>query len=157
MQSYGFMTTLKAIPACYNKDLQEDKEGMFATFDTMSKLLKILTGTVATLNLNREKCLAALSSDMLSTDVAYYLVNKKGLPFRNAHELAGKVVIAAEKYDGDLSKVPLKEFKEISYLFDEDVLKLWDYQNSVNQYQAKGGTGLEAVKEQIEDLKKLLF
>ena len=151
------MTTLKGIPSCYNKDLQEDKEGMFGTFDTMSKLLKILTGTVATLNLNQDKCLAALSSEMLSTDVAYYLVNKKNLPFRNAHELAGKVVIAAEKYNGDLSKIPLREFKEISYLFDEDVLKLWDYRLSVNQYQAKGGTGVDAVKEQIADLKRLLF
>lgn len=128
---------------------------MFDTFDTISKLLKILTGTIATFNLNKDKCFAALSTDMLSTDVAYYLVNKKNLPFRNAHELAGKVVIAAEKYDGDLSRVTMDELKQISDLFDEDVNELWNYRNSIDQYNAKGGTGTESVKKQIENLNKL--
>lgn len=127
---------------------------MFDTFDTISKLLKILTGTIATLNLNKEKCAAALSYDMLATDVAYYLVNKKSLPFRNAHELAGRVVIAAEKYDGDLSKITMEEFKQISELFDDDVRLLWNYSNSINQYNAKGGTGLESVQNQIKVLKQ---
>lgn len=149
--------TLKGLPSTYNKDLQNDKDGMFDTFDLISKLLKILTGTLETLKLNKDKCLAALSSDMLSTDVAYYLVNKKKLPFRNAHELAGKVVIAAEKYDGDLAKVTMVEYKEISDLFDEDVLKLWDYRHSVNQYNTKGGTGSESVKNQIAELKGQFF
>ena len=108
----GFQIALKGIPSTYNKDLQQDKEAMFDTFDTISKLLKILTKTIATLSLNKAKCFEALSSDMLSTDVAYYLVNKS-LPFRDAHEIAGKVVITAEKYDGDLTKISIEEFKKI--------------------------------------------
>ena len=84
-------------------------------------------------------------------------MNEKNLPFRNAHEIAGKVVLAAEKYDGDLSKVPFDELKQISNLFDENVSNLWDYRNSVNQYNAKGGTGEVAVKQQIQELKSLFF
>jgi len=87
---FGFQVSLKGLCSTYNKDLQNDKESMFDTYDTISKLLKILAGTIMTLSLNRDKCLAALSSDMLSTDVAYYLVKKKNLPFRDAHELAGE-------------------------------------------------------------------
>uniref|UniRef100_T1J9P9 Fumarate lyase N-terminal domain-containing protein n=1 Tax=Strigamia maritima TaxID=126957 RepID=T1J9P9_STRMM len=72
----GFMMTLKGLPSTYNKDLQEDKEAMFDAYDTLVDVLKIATGTLSTLQINRDKCYAALSTDMLATDVAYYLTRK---------------------------------------------------------------------------------
>ncbi|CAF0788190.1 unnamed protein product [Brachionus calyciflorus] len=85
----GFMMTVKAIPTSYNKDLQEDKEALFDSYDTVNSLIKIAAGVIDTLKLNQEKMKDSLSVDMLATDLAYYLV-RKGVPFRLAHSLAGK-------------------------------------------------------------------
>ncbi|RWS31877.1 argininosuccinate lyase-like isoform X2 [Leptotrombidium deliense] len=107
----------KATPSTFNKDLQEDKEGIFDTFDTIKNMLDIANGTVATLSVSGvqwNSCRNALSSDMFATDIAYFLV-RKGLPFRKAHEIAGKVISTAEQLQCDVVDVPLEKLRTIKY------------------------------------------
>ncbi len=93
----GLLATLKGLPSTYNKDLQEDKEALFDSVDTLTLLLPVITAIIRTLKLNPDKMRAALDPDMLATDLADYLV-KKGMPFREAHRVAGRaVVLAAEQ------------------------------------------------------------
>ncbi|VEN51442.1 unnamed protein product [Callosobruchus maculatus] len=154
-QCCGFLAVLKGTPSTYNKDLQCDKEAVFSSFDKLMRIVELCEGTVRTLTLNPDRCEVALSSDMLATDVAYYLV-RKGVPFRDAHGLAGKVVAAAEQKSVDIDHLELKDLKLISPHFDADVKKIWDYDNSVEQYQAIGGTSKKSVLEQIHELKAWL-
>nr|CAD7196095.1 unnamed protein product [Timema douglasi] len=146
--SAGFMMVLKGLPSTYNKDLQEDKEAMFDVYDSLESILKVATGVFQTLTINENKCRAALSSDMLATDVAYYLV-RKGVGFRDAHSLAGKVVALAEQLGVSLSELALEQLKSISEKFTEDVSKVWDYESSVEQYQTTGGTSRASVLKQV--------
>ncbi|RWS08998.1 argininosuccinate lyase-like protein [Dinothrombium tinctorium] len=149
----AILTLLKGIPSTFNKDLQEDKEKLFDTYDTISDVIKVATGTVETLTLNCEECKKALSTDMLATDLAYFLV-RKGLPFRNAHETAGKVVSVAEQLKCDILNVPFDTLKNISELFTEDVKSICDFGSSVEQYKSKGGTATSSVNLQIFDMKQ---
>ncbi|XP_076675019.1 argininosuccinate lyase isoform X2 [Andrena cerasifolii] len=109
----GFMTTLKGIPSTYNKDLQEDKEALFSTFDTLDRTLVIVTKALDTIVVNSRKCEGALASNMLATDVAYYLV-RKGIPFREAHYLAGKVVALSESVGVSLCELNLEQLRTSS-------------------------------------------
>ncbi|OWF44901.1 argininosuccinate lyase-like [Mizuhopecten yessoensis] len=147
----GFMMTLKGLPSTYNKDLQEDKESMFDTYTTLSGVLKVSTGVLSTLQIHPEKMRGALSPDMLATDIAYYLV-RKGVPFRQAHGLSGTCVAMAETKQCPLSDLTLEDLKSVSPCFEEDIVKLWDYDNSVDQYKAYGGTGKVSVSQQIQSL-----
>lgn len=104
------MMVLKGLPSTYNKDLQGDKEAIFTTFDKLKLILEVAIGTFRTLTLNKENCEAALSYDMLATDVAYYLV-RKGVPFRTAHHIAGQVVSMAEKKGVQMSELSGEELK----------------------------------------------
>lgn len=149
----ALMMTIKALPMSYNKDLQEDKEAMFDTHDTMDLVIRVATGVLSTLKVNADNCKKSLSPDMLSTDLAYYLT-RKGVPFREAHGLAGKCVLLAEKnYNGDLTKLLLTDLQSVSVLFSEDVLKIWNFENSVEQYCSSGGTSRHCVLMQIADMK----
>lgn len=111
-QCCTFMMVLKGLPSTYNKDLQSDKQAVFSTYDKLNLLIEVATGTVDTLNVNVNKCSAALSPDMLATDVAYYLV-RKGLPFRQSHHLAGQVVSKAEKECVRMCDLGLEDLKSI--------------------------------------------
>ncbi|KAF5278467.1 hypothetical protein FQA39_LY05956 [Lamprigera yunnana] len=133
----GFMMTLKALPSTYNKDLQTDKEGMIVTFKKLKSILGVAMGAIDTLTLNRSSCENALNFEMLSTDLAYYLVRKK-IPFRKAHHLAGLVVADAEKKNKSIANMSLDELQLISEHFDEDVKKVWNYEHSVEQYEVIG-------------------
>jgi argininosuccinate lyase len=106
------MMVLKGLPSTYNKDLQEDKQAMFDTYDNLESVLQVAMGTVKTLTVNEESCIAALSPDMLATDLAYYLV-RKGVAFREAHHLAGEVVTLSEKQNVDMSCLSLQQFQSI--------------------------------------------
>ncbi|XP_059617187.1 argininosuccinate lyase [Phlebotomus argentipes] len=147
----GFMMSLKGLPSTYNKDLQSDKISMFSTFDNLSLALKVTQGVVQTLEVNEKKCREALSYETLATDLAYYLV-RKGIPFRVAHHASGEVVAFAENNNISLRDVPLVKLKAINSAFAEDVLKIWNFENSVEQYSSLGGTSRNSVKTQIATL-----
>lgn len=149
----GMQMTLKGIPSTYNKDLQEDKEPLFDVCDTLRGLLQVATGTLLTLKIHKDKMLAALSPDMLATDLAYYLV-RKGVPFREAHSLSGEAVQAAETKGCLLNELTLNDLRQISPLFEEDVNEVWDYEHSVEQYSAEGGTAKSSVEGQIYKLQQ---
>ncbi|XP_059829180.1 argininosuccinate lyase [Hypanus sabinus] len=151
----GFLMTLKGLPSTYNKDLQEDKEGLFESIDTLTAVLQVAMGVISTLKVNETAMKNALSPDMLATDLAYYLVRKK-MPFREAHSASGRAVYLAESKGIDISQLSLDELKTISPLFESDVLKVWNYTNSVEQYSAPGGTARSSVALQVEQLRAWL-
>lgn len=151
----GFMSTLKGLPSGYNKDLQEDKEALIDSLETMYLLLPVITASVDSLGINAEAMSAALSEDLLATDLADYLV-KKGLPFRQAHHVIGAVVRMAAEQSVNLSDLPLGELRGASSYFAEDVATVFDYSRSVEQRRSYGGTASAAVKAQIERAKALL-
>uniref|UniRef100_A0A8C8DKZ9 Argininosuccinate lyase n=1 Tax=Oryzias sinensis TaxID=183150 RepID=A0A8C8DKZ9_9TELE len=151
----GFMMTLKGLPSTYNKDLQEDKEAMFECFDTVQAVLQVTTGVMSTLKINQNVMEAALSPDMLATDLAYYLV-RKGVPFREAHGLSGKAVFKAESKNIALNQLTAEDLSDVSPLFGSDVSSVWDYSSSVEQYSAPGGTAKTSVVAQVEHLRNWL-
>ncbi|XP_061818928.1 argininosuccinate lyase [Nerophis lumbriciformis] len=151
----GFMMTLKGLPSSYNKDLQEDKEAMFDCYDSVHAVLQVTTGVLSTLKINASVMAAALSADMLATDLAYYLV-RKGVAFRDAHALSGKVVFAAESKNVTLTQLSLDDLSAISPLFESDVSSVWDYGGSVEQYAATGGTARSSVSAQVQHLRTWL-
>lgn len=151
----GFMMTLKGLPSTYNKDLQEDKEAMFDCFDTVHAVLQVTTGVMSTLKINQSVMEAALSPDMLATDLAYYLV-RKGVPFREAHGISGKAVFTAESKNIALNQLTAEDLSAISPLFESDVSSVWDYRSSVEQYKAPGGTAKSSVTAQVEHLRNWL-
>lgn len=151
----GFMMTLKGLPSTYNKDLQEDKEAMFDCYDTIHAVLQVTTGVMSTLKIDQSVMEAALSPDMLATDLAYYLV-RKGVPFREAHGLSGKAVFTAESKNVSLNQLTQADLAAVSPLFGGDVSSVWDYRSSVEQYSASGGTAKSSVSAQVEHLRNWL-
>lgn len=111
-QLAGFMMTMKGLPSTYNKDMQNDKQSMFYVYDQLELALVVIVGVLRTIHVNEEKCRAALSCDMLATDLAYYLV-RKGVPFRKAHHVSGEIVAFADKQNTSIEKVSLKDLKTI--------------------------------------------
>lgn len=151
----GLLSMLKGLPSGYNKDLQEDKEAVFDAFDTMLRLLPVLTAVVTTLELQPEQMRAALSADMLATDLADYLV-RKGMPFREAHEVVGRAVRQAEQERITLAELPLTTLQSLSALFAEDITSVFDFSASVARRSAIGGTAPAAVRQQISEARRLL-
>ncbi|GAB1290234.1 Argininosuccinate lyase [Apodemus speciosus] len=151
----GLLMTLKGLPSTYNKDLQEDKEAVFEVSDTMTAVLQVATGVISTLQIHQESMKQALSPDMLATDLAYYLV-RKGMPFRQAHEASGRAVFMAETKGVALNLLTPQELQLVSPLFSSDVSLVWDYNHSVEQYSALGGTAKSSVEWQISQLRTLL-
>ncbi|MEO1665292.1 MAG: argininosuccinate lyase [Chloroflexota bacterium] len=151
----GLVTTLKGLPSGYNKDLQEDKEAIFDSFDTLNLLLPVVTAVVATLDFDAAKMRAALDDAMLATDLADYLV-KKGMPFRQAHHAAGEVVALAEQKGIPLAVLELNDLRRISELFTDNVYDVFNFDAAVAQRRAAGGTAPDAVREQIAQARALL-
>ncbi len=152
----GLLTVLKGLPSTYNKDLQEDKEALFDALDTLALAVPIVAGVIETLEVQPERMLAALDAAMLSTDVADYLVGK-GIPFREAHALAGRAVQRAEELSCQISQLSLAEWQAISPLFGEDVTELFSWEASVNRRDSYGGTSLRALREQIREARERLM
>uniref|UniRef100_A0A8C5HLJ1 Argininosuccinate lyase n=1 Tax=Gouania willdenowi TaxID=441366 RepID=A0A8C5HLJ1_GOUWI len=148
-----FVLFVTDIVKCHVASLQEDKEAMFDCYDTVHAVLQVTTGVLSTLKINQSVMEAALSPDMLATDLAYYLV-RKGVPFRDAHSLSGKAVFTAESKNVSLNQLTKEDLIAISPLFEDDVSSLWDYQSSVEQYSAPGGTAKSSVETQVEHLRK---
>ncbi|KAL4605012.1 argininosuccinate lyase [Arapaima gigas] len=151
----GLLMTLKGLPSTYNRDLQEDKEGMFDCYDTVHAVLQVATGVMSTLMIHPKVMERVLSPDMLATDLAYYLV-RKGVPFREAHGCSGKAVLLAESKNIPLNQLTVEDLRKVSPLFDNDVSAVWNYAGSVEQYSATGGTSKSSVTAQIQHLRDWL-
>jgi len=148
----GLMTTLKGLPSSYDKDLQEDKVPIFNAYDTLMAILPVLAGALRSLSLNPERMRLAIDPGMMATDLADYLV-KKGVPFRQAHTVAGQAVQLAGKLGKPLDRLSLPEFQSLSSLIDSDVLCVFDPQKSVARRNVPGGTAPEAVNMQLQNAK----
>lgn len=151
----GFMTTTKGLPSGYNKDLQEDKEPLFDTVDTLKLLLPVITALIQTMQLHPPRMRQALHESMLATDLADYLV-MRGIPFRQSHHLAGQVVRRAEQLAQPMSELSLDEFKAISDTFEADVVSVFSFDAAVERRNVTGGPAPEAVKAQIQHLRDVL-
>jgi len=152
----GLLTVLKGLPLAYNKDLQEDKEGMFDTVKTVEGCLQIMTGMIETLKVNKEQMEKSVKQDFSNaTELADYLA-KKGLPFREAHEVVGKLVYKCIQKGIYLLDLPLEEYKEASSLFENDVYEVLNPYEAVNKRNSLGGTGFKEVKEQINKAKEII-
>jgi argininosuccinate lyase len=151
----GLMTTVKALPMSFNKDLQEDKEPLFDAVDTLSLSLQIACGVLSTLTVNVPAMRAALSTEMLATDLAEYLV-RKGVPFRETHHVAGAAVRMAEVQGVPLSALTLEDLHKLHHAFAADVASVWSFENSVESRDVDGGTSKRAVLAQIAHLRSWL-
>ncbi len=151
----GLLTVLKGMPMTYNKDLQEDKEGLFDSLDTLSLTLQVSAGAVHTLKVNAGNMRAALDPAMLATDVAEYLV-RKGVPFRKAHHLSGAAVAMAEGKGVKLSELEMGDWRSISPKFGDDIVSVFNYEQSVASRDVAGGTSPRAIKAQIKQARKLM-
>jgi argininosuccinate lyase len=144
----GLLTTLKGLPSTYDKDLQEDKEGVFNAFDTLMIVLPVMTGVISTLKLQPERMAAQLEPGLIATDIADYLV-KKGLPFRQAHHIVGEIVQLSETSGVPLTELSLAQLQAISPLFAPDVAEAFSVAGSLAARNVTGGTAPAAVREQI--------
>lgn len=152
----GLLTVMKGLPLAYNKDLQEDKEGMFDTVDTLKGALVLFAGMIRTMQVRRERLARAVAEDFSNaTDLADYLV-RKGLPFRQAHEVIGKLVLHCERRSCYLNELSLEEYREFSDLFEADLYEVLDPRRVVDARNVRGGTGTGAVREQLEKAKSWL-
>jgi argininosuccinate lyase len=122
---------------------------------TLSDSIQIGTGVLSTLNVNAEKMIASLDPFMLATDLADYLV-RKGVPFRETHHISGQCVAHSEKTGVPMNEMTFTDFQNIDQRFGEDILKVFDYDHSVEMHSAAGGTAKKSVLEQVQYLKKLL-
>ncbi len=151
----GLLATLKGLPSTYDKDLQEDKAPVFQAADTLSMMLPVLAGALRTITAKPERMRNAIDSFMMATDLADYLVGK-GIPFRETHAIAGKAVrLAGEKKVG-LEDISLEAYQALCPVFEADVYQVFDPLQSVKRRNAIGGTSPEAVKNQIDGVKRLL-
>jgi argininosuccinate lyase len=151
----SLLTTLKGLPSTYNKDLQEDKEPLFDTVDTLGLVLPVTAGVLSTLTIDAGRMRAALGSEMLATDLADYLV-RAGVPFRQAHHLVGQAVVRAEALGVPLHQLPLAELQTISPVFEADVAGVWDMERAVDRRAAAGGTARAAVTAQLTEAQHML-
>jgi argininosuccinate lyase len=151
----SLLTVMKGTPLSYNRDFQEDKEGMFDAAETTAVCLEITRQLIAGMKVRREKMKeAAATGFMLATDLADYLV-RKGMPFRDAHEIVGKMVRRNEEEGRRLEDLGLDEMQKFSGLFDKDVKKWLSLEASVRRRNIIGGTAPAQVKKQLKRLKKL--
>ncbi|MBM3149400.1 MAG: argininosuccinate lyase [Chloroflexi bacterium] len=151
----GLLTIMKGLPMTYNRDLQEDKEGLFDTVDTLLASLNVLTGLVETMKINNTRMRDVMSNSyILATDLADYLA-KKGLPFRQAHEAVSKLVQYAISKRKGFRELTLKEYQRFSPLFDKEVQQI-TLENSLVKRNVPGGTAPEQVTRALARAKRLI-
>ncbi len=145
----GLLTVLKSLPLAYNKDMQEDKEGMFDTVKTLQGALQLFAPMIATMKVRKEQMRRAVDNDFSNaTDIADFLVGK-GLPFRQAHEVIGKTVLYCIQNGKFLLDLTLDEFKQFSSLFDDRIYEVLQPHNVVNARNVYGGTATAQVEAAI--------
>ncbi|HEY3289128.1 MAG TPA: argininosuccinate lyase [Anaerolineae bacterium] len=145
----SLLTLLKGLPMTYDKDLQEDKEPLFDTVDTLSITLPVVAAAVKTMQINEKRMAAALDPSMLATDVAEYLV-RKGVPFREAHHASGRAVALAEQKGILMSALSMDDWRSIRSDFDSDILAVFNFAQSVASRDVTGGTSPRALQEQLD-------
>ena len=151
---FSLLTLMKSLPLAYNKDMQEDKEPLFDTLDTVKGSLKIFADMIAEMKVKGDNMrIAAARGFSTATDVADYCV-RKGLPFRQAHEVVGKTVRYCVENGKDIPELSLDEFRAFSDLIEEDIYDYVTLEASVNARKATGGTAREAVERELARLKK---
>lgn len=144
----GLLTVMKGLPLAYDKDMQEDKEGVFDALDTLYFALDIYAGMISTMTVNGDHTRQVLESDFSNaTDMADYLA-KKGLPFRQAHAVVGNAVHYCIEHHKVLLDLSMEEFKAMSPLFEEDIKEALSIENCVKNRESYGGTGPKSVKRQ---------
>ena len=152
----GLLTVMKSLPLAYNKDLQEDKEGMFDTVETILNSLDVLAGMLSSMQVNKAKMQQSTENDFSNaTELADYLA-EKGLPFREAHEIVGKLVLDSIKHGKNIQDWDLEELQTYHPLIEEDIYIYLRPETAVQRRNSLGGTGFEQVKYQIEQAKKEL-
>ncbi len=152
----ALLALLKGLPLTYNRDLQEDKERLFDTVDTVRGCLRVMAAMLAHTTVNVAACAAAARDPMLlATDLADYLV-RKGMPFRQAHHAVGTVVALAEKSGRALDKLALEDFQSVDRRFGSDVLEVFDLQKAMSRRTLVGAPGTAEVKKQLAHWRKIL-
>ena len=149
----ALLTLMKSLPLAYNKDMQEDKEPLFDTIDTVKGSLKVFADMIAEMRVKGDNMrIAAARGFSTATDVADYCV-RKGMPFRQAHEVVGKTVRYCVEAGKDIPELTLEEFRSFSALIDQDIYDFVTLEASVNARKATGGTAREAVERELTRLK----
>lgn len=144
----GLLTVMKGLPLAYDKDMQEDKEGVFDALDTLYFALDIYAGMISTMTVNGDHTREVLESDFSNaTDMADYLA-KKGLPFRQAHAVVGSAVHYCIEHHKVLLDLSMEEFRSMSPLFEEDIKEALSIENCVKNRESYGGTGPKSVERQ---------
>lgn len=152
----SLLTTMKGLPLAYNKDMQEDKEMSFDAIDTVKSLIKLMSGMLSSMKFNHERMAKSASGGFTNaTDAADYLV-KKNVPFRDAHEIVGRLVLYGIENNKALDDFTLEEFKNISEVFDNDIYDAISLKTCVEKRNTKGAPGLKAINDEIEASRKLL-
>ena len=152
----GLLTTMKGIPLAYNKDMQEDKEPIFDAVDTVKLCLPVFCDMIATMRVREDNMLKGAKGGFTNaTDVADYLV-KKGLPFREAHGVVGRMVFYAIEKDKALDELSMEELRSFSEMIDTDIYDAISMQTCVNDRKIIGGPAKETVEKAIEKARKEL-
>ncbi|KAB0576431.1 argininosuccinate lyase [Fusobacterium naviforme] len=152
----GLLTTMKGLPLAYNKDMQEDKEGAFDAIDTVLDSLQLMAGMLAAMKFNRVRMERSASGGFTNaTDAADYLVGK-GVPFRDAHGIVGQLVLRCLDEGKSLDELSLEELKQYSPVFETDVYEAISMKSCIEKRNTKGGPGVAAMREEIEESRALL-
>ena len=152
----ALLTLMKGLPLSYNRDMQEDKEPLFDTVDTVKLCLRVNVEMLKTLEFKEENMKKALEGGFVTaTDVADYLA-RKGVPFRSAHETVGKIVSYAERGGKELSDLKLSEFRRFSKKIDEDIFQVITFSGSVESRNSLGGTSTSNVRKEIASARRFL-
>jgi argininosuccinate lyase len=152
----SLLTLLKGLPMTYNRDLQEDKERLFDTTDTVRATVRIITAMLGNLKVNRAACEAAANDPaLLATDLADYLV-QKGMPFRQAHHVVGAVVALAEQSRKPLNELTLAELQSVDKAFAADAREIFNLQQAMARRNLTGAPGTKEVAKQLAKWRKLV-
>jgi argininosuccinate lyase len=152
----GLLTTLKGLPTSYQRDLQEDKEALFAAHDQVAGMIAVAAGALAGTEFREDRLRAAASNPLLlATEAADYLV-RKGIPFRQAHDLVGKLLKEAERQGRVWTELPFAELKNISPVFESDFANVLSVDAALAAKNVPGGTAPESVRRAISDLEERL-
>ena len=154
----SLLTTLKGLPMTYSKDLQEDKEPVFDSFDTIELVIVVMTEMLSELKINKENMRNSVKLGFsTATDLADWIVENVGIPFRKAHEITGKIVLLAEKKGCELSDLALEDMQIIEPNIKKDIFSKLSVLNSVNNKNSYGGTSFSQIKKAINRAKKKII